>query len=148
MNSRGASRGILLPTPATIVGLQAAAASSFQVDLPLLSTTSPSTGPGNDLSFTFKDAQGDDIVFRPKPDHIHYLAQSMDSQASLVPPAVRRLCQSVMYSTCITTRQRISPRFDRTENNCVLMGSPPGVRRGTGLVISEVPLARVTSAAY
>ena len=68
---------------------------------------------------------------------------------SLGPPSsVRRWCQSVMCSICTITRQRISSRSDRTDNNCVIMGSPPGVRRGTGSVIREVPLARVTSAAY
>ena len=95
MNFRGASRGILLPTPATIVALQAAAAASFQVGWPPRSTTSTSAGPGNGLSFTFKDAQGDDIscLFCPKPDHIHSLTHSLDS---------RTICHSSLCSATVS----------------------------------------------
>lgn len=59
MTFRGVSRNILLPTPATIVDLQTAVASTFGNGSPMRSTTTSPHG----LCFTFKDVEGDDIVF-------------------------------------------------------------------------------------
>ena len=60
VNFRGASREVVLPTPATLSGLQAAVASAFKVKL---AARSEAGGADSDLSFTYMDSDGDDIVF-------------------------------------------------------------------------------------
>ena len=60
INFQGASRKVDLPTPATLSGLQAAVASAFKVEL---AARSPAGGAASDLSFTYTDSDGDDIVF-------------------------------------------------------------------------------------
>ena len=57
---QGASRNVDLPTPATLSGPQAAVASAFKVEL---AARSPAGGAASDLSFTYTDSDGDDIVF-------------------------------------------------------------------------------------
>lgn len=60
INFQGTSREVDLPTPATLSGLQAAVASAFKVELP---PRSEAGGADSDLSFTYMDLDGDDIVF-------------------------------------------------------------------------------------
>ena len=60
INFKGASRDVDLPTPATLSGLQAAVASTFKVEL---AARSEAGGADSDLSFTYKDSDGDEIVF-------------------------------------------------------------------------------------
>ena len=62
INFQGASREVDLPTPATLSALQAAVSSTFKVELAARSDED-SGGADTDLSFTYKDSDGDDIVF-------------------------------------------------------------------------------------
>ena len=60
INFEGDSRDVALKLPATLDGLQAAVISTFSAGLP------PRSEGGNaeyDLRFTYKDSEGDDIVF-------------------------------------------------------------------------------------
>ncbi|CAM9172278.1 unnamed protein product [Pylaiella littoralis] len=59
---QGASRDVVLPNSVTLAGLQAAIASTFKVDLPARSGADDEP-KHSDLSFTYKDPEGDDIVF-------------------------------------------------------------------------------------
>eukprot|EP00904_Undaria_pinnatifida_P013925 jgi/Undpi1/9663/HiC_scaffold_27.g12119.m1 len=61
INFEGSSREVSLSTPATLAGLQAAVASAFGVKL---AARSRAAGVADtDLSFTYMDSDGDDIVF-------------------------------------------------------------------------------------
>ena len=100
INFRGASRDILLPTPATLVDVQAAVASSFQFDFPPRSTTSTSAGPGNGVSFTFKDAQGDDITF--DTDH------ELNPALRVCPKTLEISASTTDEDTCEVSGPRIS----------------------------------------
>ncbi|CAB1110258.1 unnamed protein product [Ectocarpus sp. CCAP 1310/34] len=62
INFQGASRDVSVPAPATLARLQAAIAAVFEVELPVRSLTGEAA-KDTDLSFTYKDPDGDDIVF-------------------------------------------------------------------------------------
>ena len=63
INFQGESRDVTLNTrpPPTLAGLQAAVSSIFSADLPPRSRGS--AADDEDLRFTYKDSEGDDIVF-------------------------------------------------------------------------------------
>ncbi|CAN0266282.1 unnamed protein product [Pylaiella littoralis] len=60
---QGASRDVNLPTPVTLASLQAAIASTFEVDLPARSGPDDDEPKDSDLLFTYKGPEGDNIVF-------------------------------------------------------------------------------------
>ena len=62
INFQGESRDVTLNTrpPPTLAGLQAAVSSTFSADLP---PRSRGDVVDEDLRFTYKDSEGDDIVF-------------------------------------------------------------------------------------
>ena len=62
INFQGESRDVTLNTrpPPTLAGLQAAVSSTFSADLP---PRSRGGATDEDLHFTYKDSEGDDIVF-------------------------------------------------------------------------------------
>ena len=62
INFQGESRDVTLNTrpPPTLAGLQAAVSSTFSADLP---PRSRGDVADEDLRFTYKDSEGDDIVF-------------------------------------------------------------------------------------
>lgn len=60
INFQDDSRDVDLPYPATLTGLQVAVASTFEVELPVRAS---STAADGDLSFTYRDPDGDDIMF-------------------------------------------------------------------------------------
>ncbi|CAN0449136.1 unnamed protein product [Ectocarpus sp. 12 AP-2014] len=62
INFQGTSRDVNVPAPVTLTSLQAAVAAAFEVDLPVRSPAGEAT-KDTDLSFTYKDPDGDDIVF-------------------------------------------------------------------------------------
>ena len=84
---QGASREVDLPTPATLSALQAAVASTFKVELAPRSEAAG--GADTDLSFTYRDSDGDDIVF------------DKDSEFSLA----LRLCPSPL-EICAASKQK------------------------------------------
>ncbi|CAN0163065.1 unnamed protein product, partial [Scytosiphon promiscuus] len=59
---QGDSRDVVLKAPPTLAGLQAAVGSTFSVDLPPRSSVEEAPQE-SDLSFTYKDPDGDSIVF-------------------------------------------------------------------------------------
>ena len=82
INFQDASRDVDLPSPFTLAGLQEAIASTFGIDIPPRSGRDEAA-KGSDLSFTYKDPDGDDIVF------------DKDSELSLA----LRLCPSSLEIT-------------------------------------------------
>ncbi|CAM9484691.1 unnamed protein product [Ectocarpus sp. 12 AP-2014] len=62
INFLGASRDVSVPAPVSLASLQAAIAAAFHVELPARSPAGEA-GEDTDLSFTYKDPDGDDIVF-------------------------------------------------------------------------------------
>eukprot|EP00752_Nemacystus_decipiens_P004437 g4050.t1 len=62
INFQGESRDVDLPSPFTLAGLQLAIASTFGTEMPARSLTDEAP-KDSDLSFTYKDPDGDDIVF-------------------------------------------------------------------------------------
>lgn len=62
INFQGASRDVDLPSPFTLAGLQQATASTFGTEMPPRSGADEAA-KDSDLSFTYKDPDGDDIVF-------------------------------------------------------------------------------------
>ncbi|CAN0107319.1 unnamed protein product, partial [Laminaria digitata] len=86
INFQGASREVDLPTPATLAGLQAAVASAFGVEF---AARSEAGDAESDLSFTYMDNDGDDIVF------------DKDSELSLA----LRLCPSPL-EICAASKQK------------------------------------------
>ena len=87
INFQGTSREVDAPTPATLSALQAAVASTFKVELAPRSEAVG--GAETDLSFTYKDSDGDDIVF------------DRDSELSLA----LRLCPSPL-EICAASKQK------------------------------------------
>ncbi|CAM9248319.1 unnamed protein product [Ectocarpus sp. 6 AP-2014] len=62
INFQGASRDVNVPVPVTLASLQAAIAAAFDAELPVRSPAGEAA-KDTDLSFTYKDSDGDDIVF-------------------------------------------------------------------------------------
>ncbi|CAN0369368.1 unnamed protein product, partial [Ectocarpus sp. 8 AP-2014] len=62
INFQGTSRDVNVPAPVTLASLQAAIAAAFDAELPVRSPAGEAT-KDTDLSFTYKDPDGDDIVF-------------------------------------------------------------------------------------
>ncbi|CAN0027689.1 unnamed protein product, partial [Ectocarpus fasciculatus] len=62
INFQGASRDVNVPAPVSLASLQAAIAAAFDVELPVRSPAGEAA-EDTDLSFTYKDPDGDDIVF-------------------------------------------------------------------------------------
>ncbi|CBN74845.1 hypothetical protein Esi_0043_0144 [Ectocarpus siliculosus] len=62
INFQGASRDVNVPAPVTLDSLQAAIAAAFDAELPVRSPAGEAA-KDTDLSFTYKDPDGDDIVF-------------------------------------------------------------------------------------
>ncbi|CAM9404206.1 unnamed protein product [Ectocarpus sp. 12 AP-2014] len=62
INFQGTSRDVNVPAPVTLASLQAAIAAAFEVELPVRSSAGDA-GKDTDLSFTYKDPDGDDILF-------------------------------------------------------------------------------------
>ena len=82
INFQGASRDVDLSAPFTLAGLQQAVASTFGTEMPARSGAEEAA-KDSDLSFTYKDPDGDDIVF------------DKDSELSLA----LRLCPSSLEIT-------------------------------------------------
>ncbi|CAN0092850.1 unnamed protein product [Ectocarpus fasciculatus] len=62
INFQGASRDVNVPAPVSLASLQAAIAAAFDAELPARSSAGEAA-KDTDLSFTYKDPDGDDIVF-------------------------------------------------------------------------------------
>ncbi|CAB1101131.1 unnamed protein product [Ectocarpus sp. CCAP 1310/34] len=62
INFQGASRDVNVPAPVSLASLQAAIAAAFDAELPVRSPAGEAA-KDTDLSFTYKDPDGDDIVF-------------------------------------------------------------------------------------
>lgn len=82
INFQGTARDVDLPSPFTLAGLQHAIASTFVTEMPARSGADEAA-KDSDLSFTYKDPEGDDIVF------------DKDSELSLA----LRLCPSTLEIT-------------------------------------------------
>lgn len=99
INFQGASREVDLPTPATLAGLQAAVASAFGVEF---AARSEAGDAESDLSFTYMDNDGDDIVF------------DKDSELSLA----LRLCPSPL-EICAASKQKDKKVRGTFRDRCV-----------------------------
>ena len=93
INFQGASRDVNVPAPVSLASLQAAIAAAFDVELPVRSPAGEAA-EDTDLSFTYKDPDGDDIVF------------DKDSELKL---AVR-LCPSSLEISAAGKESKVSER--------------------------------------
>ena len=97
INFQGASRDVELSAPFTLGGLQKAIASTFEIDLPARSGPDEPNEDTN-LSFTYKDPEGDDIVF------------DQDSELSLA----LRLCPNSLEITA-AGKEKVRENVEKTE---------------------------------
>lgn len=100
VNFQDVSRDVELPSPATLSGLQEAVASTFGIKLPIRSSGIIAHG---DLSFTYRDSDGDDIMF------------DKDSELDLA----LRLCPGVVeISAAGKVEPKVSDAFARFRLYC------------------------------
>ncbi|CAN0131524.1 unnamed protein product, partial [Ascophyllum nodosum] len=108
INFQGESRDVTLNTrpPPTLAGLQAAVSSTFSADLPPRSRGS--AADDEDLRFTYKDSEGDDIVF----DRDAELSLALRlSPESLEISAARKVESKVPLSTSSQTKPHVPDRI-------------------------------------
>ncbi|CAM9248285.1 unnamed protein product [Ectocarpus sp. 6 AP-2014] len=100
INFQGASRDVNVPAPVTLASLQAAIAAAFDAELPARSPAGEAA-KDTDLSFTYKDPDGDDIVFdkdyelklamRMCPGSLEISAAGKEKKATEMPDSEARL---------------------------------------------------------
>ena len=107
INFQGESRDVTLNTrpPPTLAGLQAAVSSTFSADLP---PRSRGDVANEDLRFTYKDSEGDDIVF--DKDSELSLALRL-SPESLEISAARKVESVSIFSSEEQPRSSTTPMF-------------------------------------
>ncbi|CAM9314446.1 unnamed protein product [Ectocarpus sp. 8 AP-2014] len=100
INFQGTSRDVNVPAPVTLASLRAAIAAAFDAELPVRSPAGEAA-KDTDLSFTYKDPDGDDIVFdkdselklamRLCPGSLEISAASKENKATKMPDSEARL---------------------------------------------------------
>ncbi|CAM9663647.1 unnamed protein product [Ectocarpus sp. 4 AP-2014] len=100
INFQGTSRDVNVPAPVTLASLQAAIAAIFEVELPVRSPAGEAA-KDTDLSFTYKDPDGDDIVFdkdselnlalRLCPGSLEISAAGKENKATKMPDSEEKL---------------------------------------------------------